>query len=155
MDSAALRHESPQDGSPLPRVYLILGVAGLLPFLAGPVLAATGHLPFAVLGFTSYSLAIACFLAGSWWGLAVARGTVAPAQALASNAAVVLAVAAVVLTDPAVSLPILAAVHATLAAGDLSAPALAVPFRGYRTLRAVLTVVAVGCHVALVPMLPG
>lgn len=140
---------------PLPPVYHALGIAGLIPFLAGPVLTLTGYAPFALLMFTTYSLAIACFLSGAWWGLAVARGLTHPAVAAASNLATLAAFGAVVLFEPPLALIVLTGVFVVLVAGDVKVPALQTELRGYRRLRTGLTVVVVGCHLAMLALLPG
>ena len=140
---------------PLPPVYYALGVAGLIPFLAGPALTVTGYAPFALLMFTTYSLAIACFLSGTWWGLAIARGLTHPAVAVASNLATLAGFGAVVALEPSLALMVLAGVFVLLLAGDVKVPALQTELRGYRRLRTALTLVVIGCHIAMLALLPG
>lgn len=55
----------------LPRVAIVLGRAGLLPFCAAPLLLYldTGRSEFYAALIGSCTLAIICFLVGSWWGL--------------------------------------------------------------------------------------
>ena len=82
-----------------------LGWAGLLPF---PALAGAAHL---VTGWpwlqwlATYALAIICFLAGAWWGIALIRREYR--ILLASNAVVVIAWAAY-LADRELFLPLAA-----------------------------------------------
>jgi len=57
-------------------VTRLLGVAGLIPFVLPALLVASGS-ELAALSTrlaAGYALAIICFLAGSWWGLAQASG---------------------------------------------------------------------------------
>jgi hypothetical protein len=57
-------------------VTRLLGVAGLVPFVLAALLVASGsELAVASSQFAAgYALAIICFLAGSWWGMAQASG---------------------------------------------------------------------------------
>ncbi len=59
----------------VPVVAKLLGWAGLLPFIAAP--AALHLFPDAaarlVVAVATYALAILCFLAGAWWGIALLR----------------------------------------------------------------------------------
>tara|TARA_B100000579_G_C22535391_1_gene712733 strand:- start:84 stop:533 length:450 start_codon:yes stop_codon:yes gene_type:complete len=53
------------------KVTYCLGFSGLFPFLGGLVLSATQYKIYGISGatiFTTYSLAILCFLAGAVWG---------------------------------------------------------------------------------------
>ena len=80
-----LRNES------LPRVATALGLAGLLPFCAAPLLIYLdpGRGDYYVTLIASYTLAIICFLVGSWWGVALIRRS--SRALLASNAVVIVA----------------------------------------------------------------
>lgn len=142
-----------QPQSTLPSIYRALGLAGLLPFFAGPALILTGNGPFAALLFPLYSLAIACFLCGVWWGIAVGRGLRGVAVALASNAVLLIAVAAVVFGPPSTAIGVLALVFLVILAGDLTLPALAVSFTGYRALRVQLTVLVIAAHGLMLALL--
>ena len=68
-----------------------LGRAGLLPFLGLLVLLYLDvqHQQLWAKGLTTYTLAILCFLVGSWWGLALIRRT--PTALLVSNIVVLVA----------------------------------------------------------------
>lgn len=136
----------------LPPVYRVLGLAGLLPFFAGPIMSVTGHAPFAALMFPVYSLAIASFLSGTWWGLAVARGSTQIAIAVASNGLLLIAVGALLFAEPALSTAILAAVFVVLFIGEWRIPVLAQPFTGYLKLRATLTILVVFCHIIMLAL---
>jgi hypothetical protein len=93
----------------VPATALWLGRAGLLPFVAAPLLVvldpARSRFYLEVAG--AYALAIVCFLCGAWWGIALLRRS--PGMLLASNALVVVAVAAVALLAPASALIVLSA----------------------------------------------
>ena len=87
------------------RTATCLGWAGLLPF---PALALAPQFAPAYpwLGWlAAYALAIICFLAGAWWGIALLRSDFRPL--LASNAIVVVAWAAY-LANAALFLPLAA-----------------------------------------------
>lgn len=136
----------------LPQVYRLLGLAGLLPFFAGPVLSLVGYAPFAALMFPVYSLAIACFLCGAWWGLAVARGSGHVPLAVASNALLLVAVGALLFASPQAVIAILAGVFVVLFLGECRIPNLSAPFVGYLRLRALLTGLVVACHAAMLAL---
>lgn len=57
-------------------VTRLLGIAGLVPFVAPALLALSGSAlaAAAVPVAAAYALAIICFLCGSWWGAAQASG---------------------------------------------------------------------------------
>lgn len=142
-----------QTQSTLPPIYRALGLAGLLPFVAGPALISSGNAPLAALLFPLYSLAIACFLCGVWWGIAVGRGLRGVAVAVASNAILLLAVGAVIFGAPSTAIGVLALVFLIILVGDLTLPALATPFTGYRGLRVQLTVLVIAAHGAMLALL--
>ena len=82
-------HPSANDRTPFYAIWL--GRAGLLPFMGLPVvmyLDAQHQLLWAK-SLATYTLAIVCFLVGSWWGLALIRRT--PTALLMSNAVVLVA----------------------------------------------------------------
>lgn len=68
-----------------------LGWAGLLPFVAAPVaiLGAGDRAPQVGSALAAYALAIVCFLAGAWWGIALLRRR--PEILIASNVLVLVA----------------------------------------------------------------
>ena len=68
-----------------------LGWAGLLPFLAAPLAVSVSTNPADMVGpaLVAYSLAIVCFLMGSWWGIALLRRT--PVILVVSNVVVIAA----------------------------------------------------------------
>lgn len=76
---------------PLPRVAIILGRAGLLPFCAGPlaIYLDPHHAQLYGAMLASYALAIISFLVGIWWGLALIRRSAG--TLVLSNAIVVIA----------------------------------------------------------------
>ncbi len=63
-----------------PRVAYGLGFAGLIPFVAPAALLALDLGPATRLAglIDAYAFGIICFLCGSWWGMAIARGSSAP-----------------------------------------------------------------------------
>jgi hypothetical protein len=82
-------HSSNNDGTPL---YVIwLGRAGLLPFmgLLVAIYLDAQHQQLWAESLATYSLAILCFLVGSWWGLALIRRT--PTALILSNVVVLVA----------------------------------------------------------------
>ena len=76
----------------VPACATVLGRAGLLPFCAAPVLLYVDptHRGVYTEWLAGYGLAILCFLAGIWWGLALIRR--APWVLVASNVMVLVAV---------------------------------------------------------------
>ncbi len=85
-----------------------LGWAGLLPFVAAPVGVCLFETHVDLLGeaIAAYGLAILCFLAGAWWGIALLRRRAA--ILVASNSVVIAAWAGHVLLDRPASLLLLA-----------------------------------------------
>jgi hypothetical protein len=80
-----------QGADAVPRVAVVLGRAGLLPFCAGPLLIGLDPRHGMVYAdvLASYALAILCFLVGVWWGLSLIRRS--PLAMALSNFLVVLA----------------------------------------------------------------
>jgi hypothetical protein len=80
----------------------------LLPFLAAPVAVGVSANPAAIVGpaIAAYGLAIVCFLAGSWWGIALLRQD--PRILFVSNLVVIVACLGFVALDLRVSLLLLA-----------------------------------------------
>lgn len=93
----------------VPATAVWLGRAGLLPFVAAPLLVVLdpSRTRFYLVTTGAYALAIVCFLCGAWWGIALLRRH--PDMLLASNAVVVVAVAAFALMTPASALMALSA----------------------------------------------
>ncbi len=122
---------------------LWLGRAGLLPFCAGPLLIMLDgpHSALYTRALGAYAMAIVCFLAGSWWGIALLRR--APAVLLASNVIVIAAVAGGLLLSPPVALLWLAALLVVLLRIERSHSLFAPQPAYYARLRLQLTVVAV------------
>lgn len=85
-----------------------LGWAGLLPFVAAPpgLYWSSGQMPLMASAIAAYGLAIVCFLAGAWWGIALLRRR--PAVLIASNLVVIVACFGFVLLDIRASLSLLA-----------------------------------------------
>ena len=79
------------DGDKTPTYAIWLGRAGLLPFMGLLVVLYLDvqHQQVWVKSLTTYTLAILCFLVGSWWGLALIRRT--PAALFLSNIVVLVA----------------------------------------------------------------
>jgi hypothetical protein len=85
-----------------------LGWAGLLPFVAAPVALYGWAEQAALVGsaIAAYALAILCFLAGAWWGIALLRSR--PVILVASNLMVIIACLGFVLLDLRATLLLLA-----------------------------------------------
>jgi len=79
------------DDDKTPTYAIWLGRAGLLPFIGLPVVLYLDvqHQQVWAESLATYTLAIVCFLVGSWWGLALIRRT--PAALLVSNIVVLIA----------------------------------------------------------------
>ena len=65
---------SAADQKEVPKVAIILGGLGLLPFLAGPALIAIGGPPWADPALRYYAATILAFMGGIHWGLAIGAG---------------------------------------------------------------------------------
>jgi hypothetical protein len=85
-----------------------LGWAGLLPFVAAPVALywSAGYSTLVGAALAAYALAILCFLAGAWWGIALLRQR--PAILVVSNVVVIIACLGFILLDLRDSLFLLA-----------------------------------------------
>jgi len=99
------------------KLAVSLGALGLIPFLLGPILMVMGINAPASLLLKTYSVAIFCFLCGSWWGIVLVRHNVSSIQKVKllalSNLFVVTAVGVAVLFDDNI-------LFLTLAVGYLS-----------------------------------
>jgi hypothetical protein len=129
-----------------------LAAAGAVPFGAFVVLALTGTATaFALHGLLIYSLAILCFLAGSWWGLALLMAEVTSRQRgwilVLSNGVVVLAVTATLLLPPRLAVFALGAMYLLLLSGEASIVGLQRQPDYYRNMRLRVSMFAVGAHV--------
>lgn len=119
-----------------------LGWAGLLPFVAAPVALYWSAEQTRLVGsaIAAYALAILCFLAGAWWGIALLRRR--PVILVASNLMVVVACFGFVLLGTRASLILLA----VLLLGTVALERLHPMFRAqpdyYAALRVRLSVVA-------------
>lgn len=126
----------------VPRVAVGLGWAGLLPFVAAPV--ALVLLPDAaalvVSGVATYALAILCFLAGAWWGIALLRRY--PGVLIASNAVVIAGWLGYLFLPPDWALCLLALLLAATVLFERSHPMFRPQPAYYAALRLRLSVVA-------------
>lgn len=71
-------------------LYQVLGYAGLLPFLVATYLTWCGPMQdiiYAAELFTIYSIAVLCFLAGSWWGYSFADANGSESKLLIASCA--------------------------------------------------------------------
>lgn len=84
----------------LPAVASALGRAGLIPFVALPLLMfwLPGAASLWAAALANYALAITCFLPGAWWGLSLIRRS--NSALLLSNALVIVAFSGRTLLDP-------------------------------------------------------
>jgi hypothetical protein len=129
-----------------------LAAAGALPFALFVLLAVTGTaMEFALHGLLIYSLAILCFLAGSWWGLALLMPQVTSTQRswilVLSNGVVVLAVALTLLLAPRHAVFALGAMYLLLLSTETSIVGLQRQPAYYRNMRLRVSMFAVGAHV--------
>ncbi|MBT8445916.1 MAG: DUF3429 domain-containing protein [Gammaproteobacteria bacterium] len=130
-------------------VAMALGAAGLIPFVAGPVLVVTDQAPIGTAIFFTYSMVIASFLGGTWWGRALLASPPPAPILVLSNVLVLAAWSSFWFGTPAAQAAMLSAVYAALLAGEFLLPGLAGSSRDYRILRTVLTVVVIACHLAM------
>jgi hypothetical protein len=127
----------------LPPLVYLLGYAGLIPFLAGPVwlsLAPGSAPPWLDRLWLMYAAMIASFMSGTFWGMAllVAEGPNGKAGMALSGALMLLAWGALALPFHQ-SLYALAAVFVLLVAAEVWRERVLDPLSGYFTLRATLT----------------
>ncbi len=132
------------------RLPSALAYAGALPFLfcaVAPLIWGSDPLPLvgpADRGATLYGLAISSFLAGSHWGLYLEHGPAAPGNLfLASNAVVLTAFFAVLLTSPAVSAVVLMLTFAYLLYVDVTLHRAGLTAQRYLTMRWRVTLIVV------------
>jgi hypothetical protein len=136
-----VRHETGKNDS-VPAVASALGRAGLLPFVALPLLML--WLPGATAlwseALANYALAITCFLPGAWWGLSLIRRS--SSALLLSNALVIIAFAGRTLLDPGGFFVVAALLLVTTLAVERRHPLFRPQPRYYARLRLQLTIVA-------------
>ncbi|GAB2493286.1 DUF3429 domain-containing protein [Arenimonas alkanexedens] len=140
---------------PLDRAALVLGWAGVVPFLllAGLVFVPAFRLP-ALDAFMAYSAVILSFLGGVRWGRALAAGA-GLGQYVRAVLPGLWAWAAWLLLGPAPALTALAAGFVLVGAWDARGDALPAP-ASFRRLRLGLGLAVVGCHaLALAAWLTG
>ncbi len=147
--------ETHRDPPPLASGALILGWAGVLPFLAAAGLAfEPAYRAQALSAFLAYSVAILSFLGGIRWGRALAAGA-GVGQYLRAVVPSLWAWAAWCLLPLAPALAALAAGFVLAGAWDARGDALPAP-TGFRRLRLGLGLAVVGCHaLALGALLAG
>ena len=129
--------------STVPRTAVLLGCAGLSPFLLAVVLVAVAGPGIASVvrpALALYALAILSFLSGAWWGIALLRR--APTMLIASNAVVVAAWASVLVLDAGIAMLILAGLFVTGIIVEGRYPVFAPQPAYYRRMRMWLTGVA-------------
>lgn len=130
---------------PLDRGALLLGWAGVLPFLAGTLVAWHPDARLAaVSAFLGYSVAILSFLGGVRWGRALAAGA-GTDQYVRAVVPSLWAWLAWVLLPPAAALVALAAGFVLAGAWDARGDALPAP-TAFRRLRLGLGASVVACH---------
>jgi len=126
-----------------PRVALVLGYAGLLPFVLSALLVL--FIPaveqFVSAGLLGYAVAIISFLGGSWWGMALLRRQ--PRILIASNCIVILAWGGAWLLAEGHALLLMSALLVALLLIENKHPMFNPQPRYYRRLRLVLTSIAV------------
>ena len=133
---------------PVPgKVVWILGLAGLLPLLAGAVCAFLPGWAQVVDGARLYALAVLCFVGGSHWGLNV-RHNRAPLMALSVLPALVGWAVWLLLSGAAEALALAFALAATQLLDEYQTE-VGYLHPQYRLLRRVLTGIAVVCLVCM------
>ena len=133
----------------LPPLIYLLGYAGLIPFVAGPLwltLAPAGVPPWLDRAWLLYAAMIASFMAGSFWGLALVV-VENPAGQLGVAASTVLMLAAwgCLLLPLRTALLALGVVFLLLLLTEIWRERVLDPLSGYLKLRAVLTVGVLIC----------
>ena len=136
--------------APVPRPALVLGLAGLVPFVASTAMLLAGGDEAALFWRTvllGYGVAILSFMGGVQWGLVMRQGN--GGNWLGFSASVLPALAAwfALLLPPPAQLPALALGFALLLAYDLRTVRLGVAPEWYPNLRWPLTAVVVTCLV--------
>lgn len=119
-----------------------LGWAGLLPFFAASaaIYMFKPHAEIVAAAIAAYGLAILCFLAGAWWGMALLRRR--PDVLVASNLLVVIACAGFVLLQRQTMLVLLAALFVAVIGFERMHPMFLPQPDYYAALRLRLSVVA-------------
>lgn len=144
----------------LPLIAILLGLAGLIPFVAGSYAALayvdeTGRLAF--LGLATYGAAILSFLGGVHWGIALQAGAAQPVrvQRLRFALSVVpsllgwAALLVVFLGLPKTGLAALAAGFVAVTVAEARATRARLLPTGYMGLRWVLSIIVVVCLVSV------
>ncbi len=136
--------------SAAPPMASLLGYGGLLPFLAGAVLAWAGAIDPALASraFVGYGAAILAFLGGLQWGIALLPDTERLAERLVVGVLPALAAWVALLLPTFAALVLLLAAFAALLAWEHARPARALP-PWYLPLRLRLTLIVAVCHVAV------
>lgn len=132
----------------IPRPALVLGIFGLLPFMASAMTLQVGAEEFHDLAYKAlvgYSVAILSFMGGIHWGLAMGSPDQSQWLRYGASVAPALLAWAALLSPPAVQLPALAAGFSLLLAFDLSTVRRGTTPAWYRQLRWPLTVIVVIC----------
>lgn len=133
------------------KTAVLLANAGLAPFLILTLLSFL-HIAtdFALQAFVAYSLAIYCFLGGTWWGFALVMPDSPPAtrtfNLVASNLAVLSAIAVVVLLDATVAIFVMAGLYCLLVFLEQRLPGLNQQPAYYRLMRLRVSMIAAGLH---------
>ncbi len=132
------------------KIVTLLGSLGIIPFLIALVIGVV--MPEAGLSaFSLYSLAILCFLAGSWWSTALMARDTGESQRLVilliSNA-VVLAAVVLVLSEWSGGVLGLAVLYAGLMVGERKLEVFAEQPEYYRTMRSLVSVVVLLLHLS-------
>lgn len=140
------QHEMPQTSR---RLHRFLTLAGVLPFVACAVLPLFGIFSVPVLGsldavVASYGLGIACFVAGSHWGLDISGLNTSPVNLFASSNVIFLFVwLAYVSTNLSIAIAAQIIGFGALLFIDYRLHAAKVTTRGYFRLRAGVTVIVI------------
>ena len=126
----------------VPQTAIRLGWWGLLPFVAAPiaVYGSPGQADLVGAAVAAYALAIVCFLAGAWWGIALLRRK--QDILVASNVVVIIACLGFVLLDLPTAMLLLAALLLAVVAVERLHPVFRPQPDYYAALRMRLSIVA-------------
>jgi len=135
----------------LPRLLFVLGYAGLVPFIAGPLwLTVSPHTAPLWLdqAWLLYAAMIAAFMAGTFWGLAlIVSGNPAGLLGMGFSAVLMLLSWGTAMLPFSWALPALAGVFILLVLAELWRERVLDPMSSYFRLRVVLTLGVLGCIV--------
>ncbi len=140
---------------PLPPLALILGLAGLIPFVAaslGATLQTGDGADRAVLALSAYAAVILAFLGGVHWGFALVDGAAVRARLGLGVVPSLIGWLGLLVTFsglPVVGLAIMAAGFVALTIVEARATARGLMPRGYMWLRWVLSTVVIVCLVSV------